>query len=382
MYSIIDILKALHEHRYEIYPAMGQTWREFLNDLKAVLTDCSRVTDIRELKKASMAIREICFRYTVVKNIILDNRFARNVDDKKDIPSVFEIRKQIQSLLLILEKDAPENVRFTFFSPEEAIASQWYTGLVYIHLDSILDKVREDSRKFLEEMGNTPHMTTSCKASGLVRGTEIRIALTAEGVEFNPPQTTIQWNEDVQRIAFRFRSASPGLAGRSCFGEMEAMVGPIVIARVRFSIFFIDPAASCPNRLNSSFTEKGTGMYKKIFASYSHKDTNIVKKCTQAYKALGDDILIDKNTIKSGECWKESLKQMIEQADIFQLFWSTHSALSQQVTSEWRWALCIAIKKAQTEGFIRPVYWEKPLPKVPSELAHVHFKYMSDLAII
>ena len=65
---------------------------------------------------------------------------------------------------------------------------------------------------------------------------------------------------------------------------------------------------------------------------------------------------------------------MIEQADIFQLFWSWNSLESPFVRQEWEHALTLG--KAH---FIRPVFWEEPLPErhreglPPSALKRLHF---------
>ena len=37
---------------------------------------------------------------------------------------------------------------------------------------------------------------------------------------------------------------------------------------------------------------------------------------------------------------------------------------------QWRAAL-----QRRTENFIRPLYWEKPMPDPPEELGHLHFAY-------
>ena len=41
-------------------------------------------------------------------------------------------------------------------------------------------------------------------------------------------------------------------------------------------------------------------------------------------------------------------------------------------TPEWQYAL----QHSKDEGFIRPVYWEKPLIPPPSKLSHMHFAYI------
>ena len=64
--------------------------------------------------------------------------------------------------------------------------------------------------------------------------------------------------------------------------------------------------------------------------------------------------------------------KMIDTSDLFQLFWSTSAAQSAYVRQEWQYAL----HQLRGEGFIRPVYWERPLVSPPVELHHLHFAYI------
>ena len=59
---------------------------------------------------------------------------------------------------------------------------------------------------------------------------------------------------------------------------------------------------------------------------------------------------------------------MIDQADIFQLCWSQSAKKSPYVEREWRRALM-----RNRESFVRPLYWEDPMPPPPAELASLHF---------
>jgi hypothetical protein len=77
-------------------------------------------------------------------------------------------------------------------------------------------------------------------------------------------------------------------------------------------------------------------------------------------------------SIHSGEDWSEALERLIERADIFQLFWSQWSASSEHVKREWVYALSL---KHKPGNFIRPVYWEQPMPAVPDVLNKVNFAY-------
>lgn len=66
---------------------------------------------------------------------------------------------------------------------------------------------------------------------------------------------------------------------------------------------------------------------------------------------------------------------MIDEADVFQLFWSSNSMRSAFVRQEWEHALAL-----RRPSFVRPVYWEEPLPEdpeeglPPDELRRLHFQ--------
>ena len=66
---------------------------------------------------------------------------------------------------------------------------------------------------------------------------------------------------------------------------------------------------------------------------------------------------------------------MIDRADIFQLFWSNTAAASKYVRQEWEHALNLQ----RQQGFIRPVYWQQPMPPPPPELGAIHFAYEPEL---
>ena len=67
------------------------------------------------------------------------------------------------------------------------------------------------------------------------------------------------------------------------------------------------------------------------------------------------------------------LLELIDEADIFKLFWSTNSMKSEYVRRQWEHALTL-----RRVVFIRPTYWEVPMPQStnpplpPEELARLH----------
>ena len=80
------------------------------------------------------------------------------------------------------------------------------------------------------------------------------------------------------------------------------------------------------------------------------------------------------SSLRAGEDWNERLMELIRTADVFQLFWSWNSIDSPFVRREYEYATRLG-----RENFIRPVYWEEPLPArpeknlPPDELRRLHF---------
>jgi TIR domain len=65
--------------------------------------------------------------------------------------------------------------------------------------------------------------------------------------------------------------------------------------------------------------------------------------------------------IRSGERWRERLPELIAEADVFQLFWSSNSMRSRYCREEWEHALAL-----RRPSFVRPFYWEDPRPEDPA----------------
>jgi hypothetical protein len=90
---------------------------------------------------------------------------------------------------------------------------------------------------------------------------------------------------------------------------------------------------------------------------------------------MGDEYLRDVTHLRAGEAWNDRLLDFIRTADVFQLFWSRNSMRSPWVRQEWEYALSLG-----RPHFVRPTYWEMPLPQAPeqdlppSALRALHFQ--------
>lgn len=261
-----------------------------------------------------------------------------------------------------------DEVRFAAFHPKEAKVDKWYTMLVYAHLESAWEAVQRDAGKFEEEIGVSKQVR-SAEAARLPRGTAITVAPSCEGVEFDPEQVTFHWLEDSHRAQFRLRG-SPALAEDAAKGKINIYANSLLVGALKFAMLFSEKEPP-PAQVEWDQLVRGKMLLEsQIFISYSHADQEVVELVRDFIRGLGYRTLMDIDDLRAAQLWEKGLMSMIEQADIFQLFWSKNSAMSRYVRREWRYAL--KCKKA-----LVPVYWQKPLsPDPPKELKSIQFGYL------
>jgi hypothetical protein len=166
--------------------------------------------------------------------------------------------------------------------------------------------------------------------------------------------------------------AAAALDGKLARGRVTVFLGAILVADIPLMIQVSRDAATMPGEPAPAAVSARP--YRKVFASYSHRDAAIVEQFERYAEAIGDEYLRDCRRLRSGDPWNQKLLEMIDEADVFQLFWSRNSMESPHVRQEWEHAL-----KRKREGFIRPVWWEDTFPQrlpelPPPDLACLHFQ--------
>lgn len=262
-------------------------------------------------------------------------------------------------------------VHFSAYYPREVRPMDWQPLKAYLFRRFMADKVAEDAQAQLGERLPGFRKAMQVAAQPVTEGAMVTATPDLPGFQFNPPSMTVGFYKDMHRFDFELRATDAAPLNQATNGTITFTVEGVIVGDVPLSVF-VGETADAP-----AMSSAETRLYQAIFCSYSHDDTTIVERVERAYKALGLDYLRDVMTLKAGQDWSAELLNLIEQADIFQLFWSQTAAASQHVRYEWEHALKIAPGR---EKFIRPVYWEQPMPAAPSELSHIHFTYQPDLA--
>lgn len=291
---------------------------------------------------------------------------------------------------------ADENVQFTVYRPRAVRPDTWYLMLAFAHLaerrpsapadePDPIQQVKALAEQALGERASAYASPMSDARGAIPKESELTFVPAIDGVEFNPPRRTFRWLEDVHKEEFRLRADVRH--GAVLRGQLTVFLGAFILADVDL-VIRVDEAAEPPPTPGlrafglvgdqavprPEFERSHARPYRKVFPSYSHRDSHIVVQAEHLGAALGDVYLRDRTMLRAGEDWSERLLELIDEADVFQLFWSSNSMRSKYVCAEWEHALTLG-----RENFIRPTYWESPMPRSddpllpPEALRALHF---------
>ncbi len=278
-----------------------------------------------------------------------------------------------------------ENVQFSVYQPEAIAPARWHTLLAFAHLAKRRPDAPPDEPEPLAEvqriaarvLADQPAEYDAVKQNSLhavPRKGELMFVPIIDGCEFNPPSQSFFWLESVHKVEFKLRAAA-ALDGQTARGRLTVFLGGLILADVPLAIR-VDSASGSSSK-KAPTVSASAEPYRKIFASYSHKDRVVVERIEHNVHALGDKYLRDVRELRAGQDWQRWMRDAIHEADVFQLFWSHNSMRSTYVRQEWEYALSL-----NRQHFIRPTYWEIPLPESPlenlppAELRQLHFQHL------
>jgi hypothetical protein len=360
LYEDKDLPEGIDDEIKNIYSFLFSRFATFLFKISASFSDWDSGTLPENIQRFDKALLELKTLFTQT------NKSSRAPQKEVDKSALENLSFDVPDFSEEGEAGG-DDVSFTAMYPREIGVETWNTLLVYAHLTSAIESIKKDSERFKDQL-SAPKEVTVASSTPLARGTEIAIVPQCEGITFNPQRINLAWLEDFHRADFRFR-ADKSLADDAAKGHIDIYVGPLIVGTLKLALLVGETAPQ-----NTTPQEEHGTIYHQddIFISYSHTDTDIVLPFKKAYEAIGNNILIDIDTLRSGQDWNAELLKMIERAEIFQLFWSESSSQSKYCRQEWEYAL----KREKEGGFIRPCYWQRPMPTPPAELQHLHFEYV------
>ena len=241
---------------------------------------------------------------------------------------------------------------------------------VHVYHDGIRDQLDTRLAELADRLGPQRHRSEGSANTIIAQGAKLEIQPLIANVRCYPARRTIRWRDRFREAYFKIECSNDSIVGSRSVGSVAISTQGSLIAQLPISVEISARSAAAPP-LKTVMTD----MIQQVFGSYAHEDADLVTRFRATYEALGIFLFLDTLDIPVGAMWEQYLEQQIELSDVFQLFWSRASAESQAVENEWRYALAVSDKRPPGTRFIRPVYWTKPCPEPPEQLAGIHFRY-------
>ena len=266
-----------------------------------------------------------------------------------------------------------DSANFTAYRPAILIPGKWCPMIVFTHSDeaATLLEIEARTQQILGAEYDDYRDVVDSRFP-IVRESEITLVPEVPGIRFNPTRRSFSWASDVRmREESFFMRAPVALAGKLARGRISVFFGPLLWAEIALNLGVgkDDPAPK-----EESWAKAVGKRFRKVFVSYSNQDAMLVEPMQRQIRTAGYDYLREVVKLRSIQPGNERLMAMIADADIFQLFWSRNAAQSAHVEKEWCRAVAI-----ERQTFVRPVYWEIPMPEAPEPLGRLRFCFLPSI---
>jgi hypothetical protein len=250
--------------------------------------------------------------------------------------------------------------------PEAVVLGSWYQMEIFLYLRKYQDIVEHEIQKLQQVQGSGYESVKAYLSDTIPEGTRISISVSSEDFDLNPDEISIKWFEDYYRFPFRVRLRKQAESEVEASITIQVLADDLPIGELIVSTGVT--AGGVTQKINTAHMQ----WYSDIFASYAHQDMAVVQHFRQRYEALGMTLFVDEYGLRSGVEWEKALLKQIRASDIFQLFWSPAASSSKNVT--WEWQNALELVPIKGSAFIRPIFWQDPMPAAPKELSTLHFR--------
>ena len=253
--------------------------------------------------------------------------------------------------------EACDNVYSAIYSPAEVKRKSNMLIQVFFHLPEEEEKVKALAKEAQADAVRRYYTPLQCK---LKKGDKVDISLNIYGEKLlQSDKEQVVWSGSITNCTF-FYYVPKDIEDEQLRCEVFLSVNGAPIGKITFVTNIVEaPRSLHPEIFSRSF--------KKIFISYAHQDEDIARPYAQAYKYQGVDYFFDRDYLKAGDIFPQKIKDYINSADLFMLFWSKNAAKSDYVRKERDMALERAYPKV------------KPIEKAPLSICPLSIEPRAEL---
>ena len=253
------------------------------------------------------------------------------------------------------ERDRPRGtlsgVMFSVAAPLYVAAGDSFSIEVWAHAEKDLAKVMDSVAR------------RAAESVPLSSGSAVEARLHIDGVDVTRPEADMSWLDGMGRSRFDV-ATKPDAASGARAGVVSIHSSGLQIARVRFLLQI--GAATQPLEIIPSRLER----HGRAFVCFAPENSGRVHERMEVFEKIspGVDAFLGAPALRTQADGLSQFLEMVSSVDVFYLFWSRQSAVSNDVEREWRYAL-----RLRGIDFIDAIPLDPPeVAPPPPELANLH----------
>lgn len=290
-------------------------------------------------------------------------------DYERELHDLIDRRRRIENELDGKKKDAElDEVFSSVFAPAEVKQKSHMLVQVYLHLFEETEDVKLLAQESDKNAERRDYIPLQCK---LKKGDKVDVLLNIYGETLlMSDKKSVVWQGSFTKCSFDyFVPKDIDVDELSCVTLLS--VNGVPVGEMRFITKIVEYE---PRQLNPEIIAQ---KYKKAFISYAHQDKASVKSFHDALDLYGIEHFFDCSFLKPGDVFPQVIRDYINTADLFVLFWSENAANSDYVEKERKQALGLAFPQVKPQEAaklrIYPMSIE-PRAELPSDMRdNYHF---------
>ncbi len=258
------------------------------------------------------------------------------------------------------------DLNFSAYYNREVSPIDWQSVTFYVYRDHAHSRVMMDAAKsFGVRPLSSPKMTQETEAIIEVAPT-ITVQPYLPGFEFSPAVMEVELTDNWERLDFKMLATGDVEINRSLQGALLVTVDGLMIGYVPLEIYAVLNQIIAQN---TQVMNQTVSAYQNVYPCFSFADEEVARRIENAARSLGMEFTREIVKQRRTQSYTPTLHGMLTHSDVFQLFWSEASATSSFIHTEWE----NAIRHNKQDSFLRPVYWETPIPFIHADLRRYNF---------
>jgi len=266
-------------------------------------------------------------------------------------------------------------MRVAAYYPKELSPNQWQPVKAYIFMGHAQDAVIADAENGeKDKVAKVLYDRNADTRYRIPEGARVTVTPHVKGFQFNPQSVNIQFYRAWHRLDFEMRAVDARL-DEATNGTLTFSVEGLVLADVPLSVYVQSKRRKIAQDEMLRWVIRKP--YRTVYASFADEDAHIAERLRPIYDAMGMYTMRDRMQHRTEQGWHKDMLQAVDEAEVFQLFWSRAAANSESVERELERALA---RQSEVENFVRVVYWEQPPAALPDDLRAAHQDYLPGIA--